>query len=693
MEVYSDNKEKDIVYIAPLLFIVSIIPLIVYLKPIGLKGVLFDTWTGADVSYDFFSYYKAMALLVAAFIAFFLLVIRRLTEYFSFRKCGYYVPIAIYVLCVVISTVFAEYGSVAMTGFVDRYEGAFVLIAYMIIMFAGINLVNSARLLKVMFGALLISAGILSVIGVFQYLGLDILQWSIFQKLIIPSGLHSLIDKLKFVFGKYTICLTMYNTNYVGSSFTFGSRYDVDRFPLDNLYPVLRRYFWLGTDTAYKSALESISRKRAALRNAAATDRLDDFAKAEPLVRVEELHRQALDEQEWIARARKLSALLSRYRLKTSGVELEAIESGHYYVNSEGSRVRLNERLVFLRARAMAQAADGMSVRDAEVFHSRDFAGMPSDAELERRIAALGGNTAALAQAPMGEDYSGPVLFEGVSAAQLFAEILGRNLALARRPVTEPGRPGMFPYSELDGRQGARILPEWMDVVDDPTQKEWRGKPLFGSYEVDREAVAPHPLEVVEKGVLKKFLLTRQPVRGYSGSNGRARLPGSFGANTAAMSNLFVRAHETVPVTALRKKLLEICQIRNKPYGIVVRKMDFPSSASYEEIRALFAGQSSGRPVSIPVLVYRVYPDGREELVRGLRFRGLNARSFKDILAAGDDEHVFDFLNNMAPFALMGAGGYVAETTVVAPSVLIDDLELHPTDDEHPKLPIVPPPS
>lgn len=124
--------------------------------------------------------------------------------------------------------------------------------------------------------------------------------------------------------------------------------------------------------------------------------------------------------------------------------------------------------------------------------------------------------------------------------------------------------------------------------------------------------------------------------------------------------------------------------------------MDFPSSASFEEVRRLLAGsaQAGGsRPVSMPVLVYKVYPDGREELVRGLRFRGLNARSFKDVLAAGDDEEVFDFLNNNAPFALMGAGGYVAESCVVAPSVLIDDLELHPVDDELPKLPIVPAPA
>jgi hypothetical protein len=90
--------------------------------------------------------------------------------------------------------------------------------------------------------------------------------------------------------------------------------------------------------------------------------------------------------------------------------------------------------------------------------------------------------------------------------------------------------------------------------------------------------------------------------------------------------------------------------------------------------------------------VYKVYPDGREELVRGLRFRGLNVRSLKDILAAGDDSTVFEFMNSPAPFALIGASSYTAETCVVAPSILIDDLELHPVEEELPKLPVAPAP-
>jgi hypothetical protein len=484
------------------------------------------------------------------------------------------------------------------------------------------------------------------------------------------------------------------NTDYVGSGYHFGTHYDIERFPLENSYGVMRRYLWLATDSAYKSAVEAISRKRAALKNVAVNQPLDDFAKAEPLKKILEIRRAPLNEDEWSARVRSLSAIFAAYpALRSSGVELSAVQTAHYYMNSEGAEVRMPDNMIYLLARAEAQAPDGMLLRDAVVFQSLDFEHMPAEPELRRGIEAMAAGLTARAAAPKGEEYSGPVLFEAVASAQLFAEVLGGNLAPARRPVMEPGRNSYAQTSELEGRQGARILPESFDVVDDPTQKEWHGHPLFGSYEVDREGAAPQPLTLVEKGVLKTFLLTRQPVTGFSGSNGRARLPGSYGANSAAIGNLFVRATETVPVADLKKKLIEMCLQRNKPYGVIVRRMDFPSSASVDEVRRLLsnAGQG-GHPVSAPVLVYKVYPDGHEEMARGLRFRGLNARSLKDIQAAGDDNNIFEFLNNQAPFALIGGASYVAESSVIAPSVLIDDLDLHPSDEELPKLPIVPAP-
>ncbi len=483
------------------------------------------------------------------------------------------------------------------------------------------------------------------------------------------------------------------NTNFAGGGFG-GSRYDIERFPTENVYPVLRRYLWLETDSAYKSAVEAISRKRAALRNITQNEQLDDLAAAPPVHYLRPIPKLTIDEDAWANRVRALSAIFENYpELKTSGVDLDSSAGGAYVVNSEGSEVRYPETVTTLRAAASAQAPDGMSVRDSIAFHSLDPAHMPSDAEMSRGVKTLAEHVVALAHAPKGEDYSGPILFEGEAGPQVFAEVLARNLTLSRRPVSEGGRGGNVPPGEYDGRVGSRILPDYITVVDDPTQKEWRGRPLFGSYDVDREGVAAQPLTLVEKGVLKNYLLTRQPVKGYSASNGRARLPGSFGAETPTISNLFVKATETTPAADLKKKFIDLCQARSKPYCVIIRKMDFPSSAAIDEARhILAASQGSGHAVSPPILAYKVFPDGHEELIRGERFRGFAGKSLKDIVAVGDDNVTLEYMENGAPFALLGGGSFTAEVSVVAPSLIVDDLELHPAEEEMPKLPVVPPP-
>ena len=484
------------------------------------------------------------------------------------------------------------------------------------------------------------------------------------------------------------------NSNFIGTGQLYGGRYDVDRMPLDDDYSLLRRFLWLHTDQQYKGAVQAIARKRALLKNLNVNLELNDFAKAAPVRAILPASLPPLDEEVWKDRLRRLSALLAGPDLRTSSIEFHILRSVRHLTNTEGTELRVPSTLAFLRARASGTAPDGMAVRDATVIHALDILRMPGEEELARAMRSLAGRVSNLARAPVGEQYVGPVLFEGEAAAQLFAEILGRNLALPRRPVMEASRGGYFAGSELEGRAGSRVLPEWMDVVDDPTQTEYRGRPLFGHFLFDQEGLAPQPLVLVEKGILKNFLLTRQPVKGYEGSNGRARMPGNFGASTASFGNMFVRASETVSAAALKKRLIELCQSRGKPYGILIRKMDFPSSASLDEARRIFtaAAQGGSRATSPPILVYRVFPDGREELVRGLRFAGLAARSLKDILAASDESHLFEFLESPAPFALMGATGFVSETAVIAPSVLIDDLELQKASEETPKPPVVPAP-
>ncbi|HWE00523.1 MAG TPA: metallopeptidase TldD-related protein, partial [Bryobacteraceae bacterium] len=478
------------------------------------------------------------------------------------------------------------------------------------------------------------------------------------------------------------------NTNFLAPG--LNQRSGARGFPLEGEAAAVRQYLWLASDSAYKSSLQAIARKRASLRSLTVRDQLPDFAKAPPFQLVRDPVSVAFNLNEWTERARKVSAVFNAYPgLRSSLVEWSALDVLHRFVSSEGTAIQVPNALGAVQIRASAQAADGMIVRDIDTFYTQDIRRMFPEQELTSAARSLGENVTKLAAAPMGDNYSGPILFEGVSAPQLLAQLLGRNLHIARKPVSTAGPANQIVPTELEGRRGVRIMPEFFDVTDDPSL------PLLGHEEVDDEGVPDRKVALVERGVLKDFLRTRDPVRGYADSNGHARLSGGPGGEMPEPTNLIVKASEQSSLTGLRKKMLDLCQQRGLPYGIVIRKMDFPSSASFDEARRLVAGSASAgsmRPISIPTYVYRLYADGHEELIRGVRLRGLNARSLKDILAAGNDLNTLNYLENEIPFALLGAGGNAAGVSVMAPSLLVDDIDLTRMDEDFPKLPIVPSP-
>jgi hypothetical protein len=485
------------------------------------------------------------------------------------------------------------------------------------------------------------------------------------------------------------------NTDHIYSEAYSGSRYDPEQLSLDGDYMGYRHELWLATDRAYKTAEDAIARKRSSLKNMNLPDQIPDFSKAPPVRAVLPVHRQTVNETAWKDRVVKLSAVFDAYpRVLSSAIEMQITQATNYLANSEGAVLRTPENLAYIRVVAHGLTPDGTQVRDAQVVQAFDAGSLPAETELRRQVTEVADHVTALSQAPVGEAYDGPVLFEAAAAAQLFGQLLGDNLKITRKPVVDAGRTAPYVPSELENRIGSRILPDWIDVVDDPTQTEWRGHTLLGHYLYDIQGVSPAPLALIEKGTLKNLLLTRTPVlKSFDSSNGRARMTGSYGADEPGFGNLFVRATETVPLPDLKKKLMDLCRERSKPYGMLVRKLDYPSSASVDELRRMAQSSGNQRPVSPPLLVYRVYPDGREELVRSLRFHGVSTRSFKDILAASDESYVFDFVDSNAPFALMGAGSFTTSASVIAPSLLFDEMELEPVQEETPKPPIVPPPT
>lgn len=487
------------------------------------------------------------------------------------------------------------------------------------------------------------------------------------------------------------------NTGSIYSDYYSGTRYDSDLLPIDDHLMNLRGAMWLSLDRGYKTAVEAIGRKSAALRGVTVQDRLPDFGVAPSTLLLEQVKLAPVDKALWSRRVKELSALFSASPQNTAGlVEFQAAQGTSYYVNSERSVVRVGDQIAYVHARGSRQAKDGFAVYDGTTLVALSPSALPGDQVLAEQVRAVASNLDNLAEAPRGETYVGPVLFEPHAAAQIFGEIVGAHLSVVRRPVAEPGRSVPFGGSDYETRLGSRVLPEWMDLVDDPGATVHDGKTLAGHYKVDAEGVTPQPLNVVEKGILKTLLTTRQPIRGVMASTGRARLPGGFGVRQPRISNLFVKAAQSEPLSALKTRMLEMIKQQGKPYGVIVRKTDYPSHGSIDDLRRLSqrtASAGGGRPVSNPVLVYQVFPDGTEKLVRGLRFRNLSTRSFRDIMAASRETAVFSYVDNGMPLALSGAGSSIVGCSVAAPGVLFEDLELEPSSDDAPKLPVVPPPA
>jgi len=485
------------------------------------------------------------------------------------------------------------------------------------------------------------------------------------------------------------------NTDHALTEAFVGDRYDPALLPLDNNYLAFREIFWLASDRAYKTAEESIARKRSSLKNMSQTEAQPDFSAAPAAHLILPIERKPFASASWKSEVIRLSALLDAYpKVYSSGVEIQSSQSTNYVVTSEGAELRTPEDLAYLRVSGHGMTSNGTEVRDALVFQAFGPDGLPSEDTLTRAIKALGEHVTALSEAPAGEAYDGPVLFEAPAAAQLFGQLLADNLKITRRPVSDPGRPSRYSPSELESKVGTRILPEWMDVVDDPTQTQYQGHTLLGHYVYDIEGVAPKPLTLVEKGVLKNFLLTRTPVfKDFPGSNGHARMTGRYGTRAPGFGNIFIRVSQTTSAADMKKKLIDLCRAGNKPYGILVRKLDYPSTASKDELDQLAQAAGGTHFLVPPLLAYKVYPDGREELVRGLLFHGVSStRSLKDIVAASDENYVFDMIDSNAPFALVGAGSFTTTSSVIAPAVLFEEMELEPGKEENLKPPMVPPP-
>lgn len=484
------------------------------------------------------------------------------------------------------------------------------------------------------------------------------------------------------------------NTN---SIYTVGARLGL--FPIDDDYGAMRSDLWLSTDELYKASADQITRKRTALREIADADNTPDLAPVKPVQILERPAAMNFDQKRWEATIRELSGRFADHPSVTSShIRLRAITSTYRLVNTEGTLVRIPQEMSDVDVIANGVAPDGSRVWNHKFFTVLRPEQFPSADALRQTVDAIATETEALTKAPVAEDYSGPVLFEQEAAAEMMGQVLADAVRLQRKPLAPPGAENRFQMvdSVWAARLNAKVTPDWLTIYDNPRAGEFEGTPLAGSYEVDDEGVPSERVTLVDKGTLKGFLFSRQPVRSFNGSNGHGRLPGGYGSEAAVIGNLFVEADQKLTEGQLKAKLLEKVKAAGLKYGVIIRRLDFPSTATMQELQSMarqLQRNGNTRTLNTPLLAFRVYLDGHEELLRGLRFREFSAKDLRDVDAASDHPYVLNYVNNGSGFNLLDQGGDATSSSVICPSLLFDNVDLAKVEEEAGRLPLVAPPS
>jgi hypothetical protein len=288
------------------------------------------------------------------------------------------------------------------------------------------------------------------------------------------------------------------------------------------------------------------------------------------------------------------------------------------------------------------------------------------------------------------DNYSGPVLFEGVAAGQLIEHLLAPHLSGSPPPESAMGAP--VQQSPLAGRVGWPVLPRGFSVVDDPGAGQAHGSQLIGGYRFDDEGVAARRVEVIKDGKLRQLLMSRAPSKEFSESNGHGR-QGPMGITVGQASNLMVSARG-VSRRALRARLLREVRREGLPYGLVVRRLDEPAiTGAAWGLTSRFGRQQMGELLPNPLLMVKVFPDGREELVRGASLHAVQTDDLRDIIAASRTVTVHH-TGGMGPMAglfgvTLGAGGGLS---IVASDLLIRKADVRKPTTPHRKPPILPRP-
>jgi predicted Zn-dependent protease len=432
---------------------------------------------------------------------------------------------------------------------------------------------------------------------------------------------------------------------------------------LDNDPVALRSSLWSATDQVYKAALSALAQKQAELKQVQTPPQADDFSQEKPTISLASPAALHVDEAAWDQRVARASGLYrtdaavsaTQRDIQYSSASFHARAVTTWLVTSEGTIVRKGATEFQETFGAGTQAADGMRLDRSYSTAGVMASDLDSEAEFDKHATEEITSLAELRKAPLvEEEYHGPVLLSADAGTETLRSLLASGV-IATRPAlgTEARTTGPFASSFH-----ARVMPDFMNAIDDPSLKTYNGTHLVGAYAVDDEGVPAQAVTLVTDGKFESYLIGRQPVRDFPHSNGHARA-GITGPARPIIGVLKITAGNGLSDADLNKRLLDMAKDRG--------------------LKSVYYVQTMGGERT-PRLLYRMNADGTRELVRGAVLGDIDQRALRSSVdAAGRELFVANYFGD-------------APTTVLGPALLFDDATVRRANEKNEKLPFYPPP-
>ncbi len=464
----------------------------------------------------------------------------------------------------------------------------------------------------------------------------------------------------------------MDNTREIRGSYDYGRfGFNITQLPLEDDDKAIRTAIWEATDGEYKSALEQYTKVKTNQQvMVEQEDTSADFSIEKPNVFIGATAAETCDSTAWESRLRELSALFKEYPfVERSSVSLTVTNDNRYFVSSEGTLIQEGQPYIRLGVQCSGTCSDGMRIQRYESFDAASVSGLPADTTVIKTIHRLVTELETLLKAPLAEPYTGPAILVNRATGVYFHEIFGHRIEGHRQKSESEGQ-------TFAKKVNQKILPDFISVYDDPTETQYNGEFLRGHYQYDDQGVKTEKVTVVDGGVLRNFLMSRSPIKGFSESNAHGRKQAGMSV-VSRQGNLIVRSSKEVPFDSLLAQMRDECKKQGKPYGLI-----------FYDISGGFTQTGRYGPQAfkvIPLLVYKYYTDGRPmEAIRGVDIVGTPLASFEQIVATGNDYDVFN--------GTCGAESGWVPVSAVAPSILVASLEVEKKFKEQQKPPILPPP-